>query len=146
MAKVPEPLSAITAEEILRAQKDDSWCKDLKIRLRYSPRSLNYFFLSDDELLCYPPVQDGLEARIVVPASLRDRWMTLYHFPAISGHLGTQCLTQTIYRAWYWPSVSKDVAEFIKRCPSCAAQRLKRCPVTPGRPLAINYYQNITYF
>jgi hypothetical protein len=54
--------------------------------------------------------------------------MTLYHFPAISGHVGTQRLTQTIYRAWYWPSLSKDLAEFIKRCPSCAAQRLKRGP------------------
>jgi hypothetical protein len=54
--------------------------------------------------------------------------MTLYHFPAISGHVGAQRLTQTIYRAWYWPSLSKDVAEFIKRCPSCAAQRLKRGP------------------
>jgi hypothetical protein len=54
--------------------------------------------------------------------------MTLYHFPAISGHVGTQSLTQTICRAWHWPSLSNDVAEFIKHCPSCAAQRLKRGP------------------
>jgi Integrase zinc binding domain len=128
MVKVPEPLSAITVEEILRAQNEDSWCNDLKFRLRSSPGSLKYFFVSDDELLCYPPVQDGLEARIVVPASLRDWFMTLYHLPAISGRVETQRLTQTIYRAWYWPSLSKDVTEFIKRCPSCAAQRLKRGP------------------
>jgi hypothetical protein len=30
MVKVPEPLSAITAADILRAQNKDLWCQDLK--------------------------------------------------------------------------------------------------------------------
>jgi transposase InsO family protein len=128
MVKVSEPMTAVTTEEVLRAQEDDSWCTDLKTRLRTSPESLREFFLSEDEMLCYSPLREGLEPRIVVPISLRERLMTLYHFPAISGHVGTQRLIQTIYRAWYWPSLSRDVTEFIKRCPSCAAQRLKRGP------------------
>jgi hypothetical protein len=89
MVKVPEPLSAFTAEETLCAQIKDSWCQDLKIRLQSSPGKLKDFFVSNDELLCYPPVQYGLEAGVVVTASLRDRLMTLYHFPAIYGHVGT---------------------------------------------------------
>jgi hypothetical protein len=37
-------------------------------------------------------------------------------------------MIQTISRAWYWPSLARDVTEFLKRCPSCAARRLRRGP------------------
>jgi hypothetical protein len=101
LVKVPEPMIAVSAEEDLRAKYEDSWCNDLKTRLRTSPESLKDFFLSEDEILGYPHLREDPEPRILVPIYLRERLMTLYHFPAISGHVGTQRIIHTIYRAWY---------------------------------------------
>jgi transposase InsO family protein len=128
MVHVPEPLESVTLEEVREAQRKDKWCSELRMRVLSGMESVKSFFVDEEDLLCFAPFKDGLQPRIVTPESLRERLLTLYHFPAISGHVGIQKLSHTISRAWYWPSVTRDVTEFLKRCPSCAARRLRRGP------------------
>lgn len=128
MLQIPEPLPAVNIEEVMNAQKEDRWCSELRARVSRGSRAVEAVYVGEDNLLCYAPFNEGLEPRVVVPERLRERLLTLYHFPAISGHIGVQRMIQTISRAWYWPSLTRDVTEFLKRCPSCAAQRLRRGP------------------
>jgi transposase InsO family protein len=128
LVQIPEPLQAVTTEEVIDAQRQDRWCSELRAHVCSESTQVEAVCVDGKDLLCYAPFKEGLEPRVIVPEILRERLLTLYHFPAISGHIGVQRMIQTISRAWYWPSLTRDVTEFLKRCPSCAARRLRRGP------------------
>ena len=96
-------------------------------------------------MLCCAPSRENpdLPDRWVVPASLRERLCTLHHFARAAGHPGSSKMIANIGRRWYWPTLSRDCVSMIRRCPSCAALRLKRGPrrtypltiFPPDRPL-----------
>jgi transposase InsO family protein len=79
----------------------------------------------------------------VVPASLRERLCTLHHFARAAGHPGSSKMMENIGLRWYWPTLKMDCVSMVRRCPSCAALRLKRGPrrthpltiFPPDRPL-----------
>jgi transposase InsO family protein len=144
LLNVPEPLEAISRTELARAQQDDTWCRDL-IRLveKEEPTQPPGVVLDDNGLLCCPPVKSELPYRWVAPSSLRERICTLHHFSKAVGHPGGTRMAENVARMWYWPKLAKDCHAMVRRCPSCAALRLKRGPkrtypltvFPPDRPL-----------
>lgn len=55
--------------------------------------------------------------RIVVPATLRESAMTIFHDN--SGHMGTEKTKELILRKYWWPTLLKDVRRYVKSCHMC---------------------------
>ncbi len=63
--------------------------------------------LGDDLLLC--------GSRLVVPEALREETLKKLH----QGHQGiVRCRLRAQLSVW-WPGISKQIADLVKRCPEC---------------------------
>ena len=115
-------LPLIRKEDLLVAQVDDDWCQEV-----WATRTEASDFIEEGGLLTRRSF-NGFPNRILAPVSLRERILTLAHYPRIQGHPGGRRMSKTICRTWYWPQIARDCALFVKRCPSCQAARLKYEP------------------
>jgi transposase InsO family protein len=89
---------------------------------------------------------DGIAVRgqRLVPSSLRGQFMELVHSGMTGGHLGrSKTEDQTAHRA-HWPSWSRDVRLFLKRCTNCARfhrgkppRQTKLKPFLSGEPFEL---------
>ena len=74
--------------------------------------------------------------RIVVPSSLRQCMMNRGH----ASHLGIQGCLRRAKEAFYWPSIYKQITEFISRCSICNNYKPEqqkeplKCHEIPARP------------
>jgi Integrase zinc binding domain len=69
--------------------------------------------------------------QVCVPKSLRERAITLAHYPKLACHSGSRRMYQTMSREIFWQSMSWNVQEFVGRCASCARKRLStQCKTT----------------
>jgi putative methionine-R-sulfoxide reductase with GAF domain len=92
MVRIPEPLNAVTQEEVSVTQNLDKWCSELRSRVLKGTDAVTYFFVGKEDMLCLGPFKDGLQGRAVVPEALRERLLTLfYHYHAVSGHAACKC-------------------------------------------------------
>lgn len=57
-----------------------------------------------------------------------------FHLLPTSGHAGVRSMTNNIKRQFYWPSLVKDVYDFVSKCPKC--QKTKYCRYTK-QPMTI---------
>ena len=73
--------------------------------------------------------------RLVVmeDASLKRGVISLYHDSPMAGHLGISNTTWAIAQDFWWPSMKKDITEYIKGCTTC--QSKKNQPNKPKPPL-----------
>ena len=124
-------LDPITLGELLDAQKADPWCNDLLLQLQDPTRETRPpgLFLDPTGALCCLSVGHvDFPRRWVAPAAIRPRLCVLGHFSAAAGHPGITKMTATMTRHWYWPSLARDCAAAVRRCPNCAEKRLKGGP------------------
>ena len=61
--------------------------------------------------------------RLFIPDvdALRATILGEYHDPACAGHLGRDKTLEAVTRHYYWPGISRDVAEYVSTCPECQA-------------------------
>ena len=71
--------------------------------------------------------------QVVVPKSLRRRFLQLVHDAPVSGHLGRDRTWERVRQTAYWPSVIDDVSNYCIGCPKC--QLRKRPKHIPQAPL-----------
>ena len=89
----------ITIEEILEAQKTDSFCQT--VLARQSKRIDSAFFEGPDGLLRrHHPREAGIE-QIVLPDTLRPRVLQLAHHTKLSGHPGQIRMYYHVRRTYY---------------------------------------------
>ena len=84
-----------------------------------------------EDLLCRWKVTAGRSRRsiqMVVPMSLRGEVMAYCHGHRTSAHFGRKRTLEKIKRRYYWPGMGKDIARWVKHCPTC-------CLVKPGEGL-----------
>src|SRR5262249_25036111 len=78
-------------------------------------------------LLTHFHLRDGIlwysGSRLVVPEKLRLDLLHDYHDSVISGHPSKNYTYELLARWFYWPSMDKDIAKYIKSCDAC--QRMK---------------------
>uniref|UniRef100_A0A8C7YBJ2 Gypsy retrotransposon integrase-like protein 1 n=1 Tax=Oryzias sinensis TaxID=183150 RepID=A0A8C7YBJ2_9TELE len=79
---------------------------------------------------------------LYVPTSLRSEVISLGHTSLVSCHGGVQRTLNLLRRRFFWPSMDKDVREFVAACTTCARSKssnsapaglLQPLP-TPSRP------------
>ncbi|KAL0157229.1 hypothetical protein M9458_048475, partial [Cirrhinus mrigala] len=54
-----------------------------------------------------------------VPASLRQRLLTLIHENPSAGHPGIQATRELVLNKFWWPSMSQQIITFVKECVTC---------------------------
>jgi len=58
--------------------------------------------------------------QVVIPKKLREKFIELIHAGPLSGHFSQKKTLDAVQARAYWPSWTKDTAEYLKKCRSCA--------------------------
>jgi len=137
--------------EIIQAQNQDpivqklaSYSKDgWPDRSKVDSECLKYWSVREDIT-----VQDGLVmrgCRILIPVSMREEMLGRIH----SGHMGiVKCRARAREAVW-WPGISAQIEEVIKRCPVCIQERNDRheplipseFPVRPWQKVGMDLFK-----
>ncbi|KAL4009484.1 hypothetical protein ACER0C_003336 [Sarotherodon galilaeus] len=95
-----------------------------------------------DALTAEPSPPDTPAGRLYVPSRCRQEALLWAHSSPLSGHPGPDRTLQLLRRAFWWPSMTRDVREFVSACDTCARAKSSTqppagdlCPLpVPGRP------------
>ena len=91
-------------------------------------------FFRRDRLLYRRRKGDAVTDQLVLPVECRPRVMAVAHAIPLGGHLGKRKTIQRVTQRFYWPTISRDVAEFCRSCESCqldSSRRASRAPLVP---------------
>jgi hypothetical protein len=116
-----EEWNAITIAEMRDAQGVDPDCERLREQLAAPGSTCDED--ADGLLVRLSPMT--ARTQVVVPRALRERVMSLAHYPRSSGHPGGTRLFASLRREFFWPQMAADCKAFVSRCPSCARKELK---------------------
>ena len=109
----------ITHEELVTAQLSDSFCQE--IRRKLNTGEVRAFGYNNDGLLCRQVSHD----QIVVPHVLKARVLHIHHYSRLAAHPGGRRLYYSLRRHMYWPSMAVDCYAIVRKCSTCAKNRIK---------------------
>ncbi|UYV77704.1 hypothetical protein LAZ67_15001993 [Cordylochernes scorpioides] len=110
-------LNQITDEE-------DKFIESVKKNLNGSRRSIAQNFKVEDGCLFKKnPNPEGRAWLLVVPEKKKREIMKEYHNHMSNGHLGVARTMYRIKSKYFWPSMLKDVSEFVKTCHLCQSRK-----------------------
>jgi transposase InsO family protein len=121
----------LTKEQIGQAQKEDEYCKQI-VKALTAGENLSYY-LDQDSVLYYgkPDEKDRGDLRIVIPVTYREQVIRQHHDPVFAGHQGLKRKQNYLKTRYFWPTLMKDVEEYIQKCESCATMKGGRNPLAP---------------
>ena len=73
--------------------------------------------------------------QLILPTDCRHSALELAHSIPLSGHLGRKKTYARLAQRFYWPSMSRDVAEFCRSCEACQKCSHRKPPRVPMIPL-----------
>ncbi|UYV81129.1 hypothetical protein LAZ67_20000122 [Cordylochernes scorpioides] len=104
-------------------EKDD-FIENIKENLSGNKRSITQNFKEENGCLYKKnPNPEGRAWLLVVPKKRRKEVMSEYHNHMLNGHLGVARTTYRLKNKYYWPSMLKDVSEFVKTCHLCQSRK-----------------------
>ncbi|UYV80953.1 K02A2.6-like, partial [Cordylochernes scorpioides] len=110
-------LNQITDEE-------DKFIESVKKNLNGSRRSIAQNFKEEDGCLFKKnPNPEGRAWLLVVPENKKREIMKEYHNHMSNGHLGVARTMYRIKSKYFWPSMLKDVSEFVRTCHLCQSRK-----------------------
>jgi len=137
----------IKRDMVLSAQAADGFCQEVARALnagRHIP-----FFEDPDGILQRRAAPDGAH-QMVFPASLQEQVLLLEHDATLAGHPGDSYMYAAMRRYDYCVGMAADVVSYIRKCDSCARQRVRplarRSPLTlfpatmPLQDIAVDLY------
>jgi len=98
-------------------QGDDALCRDLKRKVENKIAAADNFCIYNG-LLCYSP-KKARRRRWVVPSSLKRMLLQYFHDGGLAGHLGARKTFSKIVSNIWWPSMRKDVFDYVRKCELC---------------------------
>lgn len=75
-----------------------------------------------------PDPGTGPTNRIFVPSAVRARLIHWLHTAKFAAHPGISCTTALINHRFWWPSLHKDVKEYVLACSTCARNKPSHQP------------------
>jgi len=80
----------------------------------------------------------SFRGKVYIPdvPSLCHKILADYHDTPIAGHPGKTRMWENIERFYWWPTIEKDVADYVKGCPTC--QHIKSLRSAKAAPLVPN--------
>ena len=96
------------------------------------------FFLNDAGVLCYQRPED-VGARVCVPLDCRKLVLHAAHGgDTLVGHPGIARTAAHVARYYYWPSLYRDVAHFVRSCRACATSKS-----STHRPFGVDGFSSV---
>lgn len=125
----PPPSETVTSLKtaITQAYAQDPWCQSF-------PQEPQKYTLTAEGLWTL------YKHQVVVPnlGDLRARVIAAHHGPAGAGHWGVTKTDELVKRSFWWPTLQRDVREFIKACELCQRNKpTNQAPAGLARPLDI---------
>ncbi|KMQ86146.1 pol polyprotein [Lasius niger] len=109
----------VSTEELAQEQRTDP---ELQTLLRgQTTLNLKPLRLDDSDTQIYCEVTDKI--RIYVPQSLRQKVFNTVHNLA---HPGAKSTRKTVTQRFVWPSINKDIAEWVRTCLKCQRAKISR--------------------
>lgn len=161
MSRIPVPCTAleitslestISLEDITQAQKNDVFIVEIRQYIENNKwpdattsNIAKAFKLIKDELFLDNDLlwrqQINEKCQVILPPSLHQKVLTLFHSSHEGGHLGTDRTFKKIAECFYWPNLRKITANFIMRCIACEKFKKPKVntqaylqPITTTRP------------
>jgi len=122
----------INRDAVLSAEAGDGYCKEIEKALNDGRRIP--FFEDPDRVLRRRAAPDGAH-QVVVPTSLQEQFLHLEHDATLAGHPGESRMYTAMRRYYYWDGKAADVVSYVRKCDSCARQRV--CPLARRSPLTL---------
>ena len=120
----------IDRDAVLSAQTDEGYCKEIVKALNAGRRIP--FCEDPDGVLRRRAAPDDAH-QVVVPASLQEKVLHLEQDAALAGNPGESRMHVAMRRYYYWGSMAADVVSYVRKCDSCARQRVR--PLARRSPL-----------
>ena len=78
------------------------------------------------------------DTRLIVPEGLQLSIMQSHHDSPVAGHLGIEKTFELISRNFFWPSMRKDITDFVSTCDTCSRSKSQRhAPYGKLEPLPV---------
>lgn len=115
------------AMDTIREQQDlDVAIQNLKQQLK-DGKDLDGYVLEQDVLYKYQPLKDDDDGRsslrIVIPPSLVEKLISIFHDHALSGHAGSWKTLRRLQPTFTWTGMTRSIRDFTRSCDTC--QRYK---------------------
>jgi hypothetical protein len=133
--RVPDALSRYIATvasngpveraEVKLGQDSDQFCAKIKANLQAYPD-----YCLDADGVLYRKETNG-KPRLVIPEELVRRIIGDHHNPRYAAHPGVLRTQQWMRRLYYWPSVHREIEDYILSCDACARVKSGRTQVAP---------------
>lgn len=112
----------INKQDIVREQQLDDFCLQRK-------KGNNTSYTIDKDGLLYNTETDL--PRIVIPQRLINKIIEHHHNTIFSGHQGIKKTTGILKERYYWPTLTRDVEDYIGKCISCNQRKTGAKPRAP---------------
>ncbi|UYV66656.1 hypothetical protein LAZ67_4002457 [Cordylochernes scorpioides] len=104
--------------------EEDEFIENVEKSLKESKRAITQNFKEENGCLYKKnPNPEGRAWLLVVPKKRRKEIMSEFHNHMLNGHLGVARTTYRLKNKYHWPSMLKDVSEFVKTCHLCQSRK-----------------------
>jgi hypothetical protein len=117
----------LTREVLYSEQQNDPYCQKIVLDIE-AGKTVNFMLSEDGILYAGNSVEN---ARAVIPDNLILPVIEMYHDKVFAGHPGIKRTQDLIKLHYYWPTLNRDVEDYVKRCDSCARFKAGRNPIAP---------------
>ncbi len=141
----------VSWDEIGIAQREDPLLQPLWEAAKLSvtdPSRIHYVIQNDYLFRCVPNKHQGETMQVIIPLTLREKFLQFAHTNPLSGHLGRMKTLRRLLNVVYWPEIRKDVWSFCTTCQTCQIHKprisklsgyLQSTPVVePGHMLGVD--------
>jgi hypothetical protein len=143
----------LDASKVLEAQQESKLAKQIKmyleikefpeeadkaekVRIEEAAKGLELYH---DIIVKREEVQGKNQIRIFVPSGkLRERVLYAMHDDPLAGHLGPKRTITRVKERFYWPTMDRDIKEYVQGCQSCKAAKPMVTKKVPLQPLPIS--------
>ena len=69
--------------------------------------------------------------RIYIPTDLRRDALCEYHDARPAGHPGVGAMTKKVLKHLWWPTIHRDIRQYVRGCQTCQASKVNTHPTAP---------------
>ena len=129
--------AAEIAAVVMAEQTSDPWYKKLFEKVAKDPTDHPWYKIIGGRLYEYrsdPSIENLVEDqdawKLLVPIEQRPTVLAECHDEPVSSHFGRRKTYERIARYYYWPTIYRDVANFVRKCEVC--QQIKVPQLLPA--------------
>lgn len=102
----------------------DNWYLELRKSIESEPNRYPYFNLHKNKILKFCRQRKASDAwRILIPGDVKKHVLYECHDHNLSAHNGFHKTLQRVRQYYYWPKMTNDIQDYVRRCDICKATK-----------------------